>query len=178
MSEPTRNLTQPTLETTPITATPRPEPLAPGQPIPKGQELFQYIVVCLDKGCDKSDIKAQLASFGYASKDTETIVNDCVKWRERNAGTVVASGTASSGTGPEINGNMMIGGLICIIGIGITIATFMMSSRSGGTFIVAWGAILFGAVQFVRGAAQMGLEKRNAEQAAAEAKSNSHKTRQ
>lgn len=47
--------------------------------------------------------------------------------------------------------NMITGALWCIGGIVVTIATYGAASSGGGTYIVAWGAILYGAVQLVTG---------------------------
>jgi hypothetical protein len=50
--------------------------------------------------------------------------------------------------------NMWIGGAICIVGIVVTSISYSAaSSEGGGRYIVAWGAILFGAIRFVRGLA-------------------------
>ena len=45
---------------------------------------------------------------------------------------------------------MITGGIWCAGGLLITIATYTAAS-GGGTYIVAWGAILFGGLQFIRG---------------------------
>jgi len=52
--------------------------------------------------------------------------------------------------------NMMIGGAICVVGLLVTIATFAAAANSsgGGKFIIAWGAVVFGAIQFFRGLSQ------------------------
>ena len=42
---------------------------------------------------------------------------------------------------------MWRGALWCLGGIAVTAIT-LMSSRGGGAYVVAWGAILFGAVEF------------------------------
>jgi hypothetical protein len=47
---------------------------------------------------------------------------------------------------------MIFGALWCIGGIVITAVTFGAAS-GGGTYVVAWGAIIFGAIQFFRGLA-------------------------
>jgi len=49
--------------------------------------------------------------------------------------------------------NMLSGALWCIGGIIVTAATYGAASP-GGTYLVAWGAILFGAIQFLRGLVQ------------------------
>jgi len=46
--------------------------------------------------------------------------------------------------------DMMYGALWCIGGIIVTAVTYT-SATGGGTYVVAWGAILFGAFQFVSG---------------------------
>ncbi len=47
--------------------------------------------------------------------------------------------------------DMLIGAVICIIGTVITVATLSAARSGGGTYVVAYGAILFGAFQFLRG---------------------------
>jgi hypothetical protein len=52
---------------------------------------------------------------------------------------------------------MFYGAPWCIGGIAVTAVTDQAASNAGGgTYIIAWGAILFGAVQFLRGLAQLG----------------------
>ncbi|MEA2871485.1 MAG: molecular chaperone DnaJ [Hyphomicrobiales bacterium] len=48
---------------------------------------------------------------------------------------------------PGLN-NMMIGGAICVVGL---IVTVVSASSGGNRFVFAWGAILFGGFQLVRG---------------------------
>jgi hypothetical protein len=49
--------------------------------------------------------------------------------------------------------DMVIGGLVCVVGIIITVATYSAATSDGhgGTYVVTWGAILFGGIQFCRG---------------------------
>jgi hypothetical protein len=49
--------------------------------------------------------------------------------------------------------NMLYGALWCIGGIIVTVTTYSAAS-GGGTYIVAWGAILFGGLQFLSGVYQ------------------------
>jgi hypothetical protein len=50
--------------------------------------------------------------------------------------------------------NIVIGFGIAIVGAIITFVTFS-ASAGGGTYVVAWGAIIFGAIQGVRGVIQL-----------------------
>jgi hypothetical protein len=51
--------------------------------------------------------------------------------------------------------NMVVGGLWCVGGIVVTAATYSSASSGGGRYMVAWGAIIFGAIQFFRGVFQL-----------------------
>lgn len=49
------------------------------------------------------------------------------------------------------NKDMLYGALWCIGGTVITVATYSAASNGGGRYFVAWGAILYGAIQFFKG---------------------------
>jgi hypothetical protein len=53
---------------------------------------------------------------------------------------------------PDASRDMLVGALWCIGGIVVTAVTYSAASNGGGTYFVAWGAILFGGLQFLRGA--------------------------
>lgn len=46
--------------------------------------------------------------------------------------------------------DMIYGALWCLGGICVTVFTLAAAS-GGGTYVVAWGAVIFGAIQFFRG---------------------------
>ena len=48
--------------------------------------------------------------------------------------------------------NMMYGAFWCLLGIGVTVYT-RLAATGGGIYLVFWGAIAFGAIQFFRGVA-------------------------
>jgi len=47
--------------------------------------------------------------------------------------------------------DMTYGAIWCIGGILFTAITYSAASSGGGVYFIAWGAILFGAIQFFRG---------------------------
>jgi hypothetical protein len=55
--------------------------------------------------------------------------------------------------------NMVIGALVCFAGLALTLLTLGASAVTG-VYFVAWGAIVFGAAQFVRGMLQAGRQRR------------------
>ena len=50
--------------------------------------------------------------------------------------------------------NMLIGGAFFIIGTIVTIATYSSATSAGGSYYICWGAVIFGAIQFVQGLIQ------------------------
>lgn len=50
------------------------------------------------------------------------------------------------------NKDMLFGALWCVGGLIVTAVTYS-SASGGGTYVVAWGAIIFGAIQFFKGVA-------------------------
>jgi hypothetical protein len=56
--------------------------------------------------------------------------------------------------------NMAIGGAIFVVGSAVTLVTFA-AAQGGGHFIVAFGAILFGGIQFLAGVFQFLLRDRS-----------------
>src|SRR5262249_22982189 len=56
--------------------------------------------------------------------------------------------------------NMVVGGLVCLAGLVVTLLTLVASTATGFYFF-AWGAVIFGAAQFIRGATQLANEPRS-----------------
>jgi hypothetical protein len=49
---------------------------------------------------------------------------------------------------------MIVGAVICAIGLIVTIVSYTAVEHGGGTYVVAWGAIVFGGIRFFRGLIQ------------------------
>jgi hypothetical protein len=47
--------------------------------------------------------------------------------------------------------NMLYGALWCVGGIAVTAGTYAIASSGGGTYFIAWGAVLFGGIKFFKG---------------------------
>jgi hypothetical protein len=119
-----------------------------------GLELFYYVVESHDKGCSPSDVQAQLVTAGYAQSAAEKIVADVAEWRRKNPN--APARPASSPSPTSYNGTVIAGAVICVAGIVLTAVSFFASSSVGGTMYVFWGAIVFGGLMCLRGAAQSG----------------------
>lgn len=57
--------------------------------------------------------------------------------------------TAKAANSPEHD--MLVGALWCIGGILVTACTYSAAAEKGGSYTIAWGAILFGGIQFFKG---------------------------
>ncbi len=51
--------------------------------------------------------------------------------------------------------NMLFGGMWFVGGLIVTLGTMAMVSEGGGRFVIAWGAVIWGAIQFIRGKTQV-----------------------
>ncbi|MEY8687929.1 hypothetical protein AB9N12_18045 [Bacteroides sp. AN502(2024)] len=84
------------------------------------------------------DVKNILAEKGLNAEDANIIVSN-LQQQMKEAKSKAA------------NKNMLYGALWCIGGLLVTAVTYSNAAREGGTYIVTWGAIIFGAIQFLSG---------------------------
>jgi hypothetical protein len=111
---------------------------------PSDEQLLQtmavYAVELYKTGLSNPQIESKLIKKGLNAPSVGIIMKDISKQR---AGETKEAGTR----------NMLYGTFMCIAGIVVTAMTYA-AAIGGGTFIIAWGAIIFGAGLFVRGLQQ------------------------
>lgn len=90
---------------------------------------------------------------GVADDEILTGIQEMGLDREHAIMIVKSLATKASEGIKAANSDMTWGGLICLGGLLITIWTYM-DAQGGGTYVVAWGAILFGAIRLFRGMSQ------------------------
>lgn len=137
--------------------------------LPGGTKLERFPVVELDQDAtirvEPSETAAALVTYGMGARlhSLGTVTRDGRTWLE------VADADAHRGFIPgetRLEGmgarspvqvlnarakrNMVVGGLWCGGGLAVTLYTYVAAS-GGGTYVVAWGAIIFGGWQFVKG---------------------------
>ena len=112
---------------------------------PTEQELvdaiYQFAAEHMQAGKSNRQVEGLLVERGLQAGDAAAVVSNLSRARSeaiRSAG----------------GRNMLFGALWCIGGTVVTVATLAASSE-GGTYVVAWGAILFGGIQFLRGLFQL-----------------------
>lgn len=113
-----------------------------GSPEEAVKKLYEYAAQLLVKEKKSpEEVKANLVEMGMDNESADTIINNLLAQIE--------------GVKKErANKDMIYGALWCIGGIIVTAVTYQAAS-GGGTYVVAWGAIIFGAVQFFKGLAKL-----------------------
>jgi hypothetical protein len=130
-----------------------PPPVVAPPPVEAGinPDDYVYALECLVKGHQQRDVRKSLLEAGYSQKQVDHILQTAVQYRREHE-RLAAVNTESASAGQR---NMMIGGIVCVVGIVITMGSLMAASGGGGgSYVIAWGAIVFGAIQFFRGLTQ------------------------
>jgi hypothetical protein len=131
-------------------ATPNRESIIAGPPPP----TFAH---AQDRGVPIAALVAELLQRGFSSHEVENklVVQGLDRDEARQAvrEVVVANRHAVRMAGLR---NMGVGGGLVIVGLAVTIISYVISSTlfGGGSFLLAGGAILFGALQFFYGLLQ------------------------
>lgn len=108
-------------------------------------KIYQYafdLIATLEKTPEEAI--QSLIDKGLRRTEAEIVVNNVIQ-------------QVSNARKEKAKRNMLFGALWCVGGIIVTALTYQAAS-GGGRYVIAWGAILFGAVQFIRGAIVM-MEK-------------------
>jgi hypothetical protein len=115
---------------------------APPDPKPKPKqvpaEAYSVAAEQMLYGVAPSRIKQTLTDRGLDAEAAATVVKKVDQART----------SALKRAGKK---NMLFGASWCIGGIAVTAITYEAASQGGGTFIIAWGAVLFGGIQFLHG---------------------------
>jgi hypothetical protein len=103
------------------------------------EQLYKYIIEQLKQGNNRYQIKEDLEKQGHHPETISRLVDHAFEAHES---------TKSEGGSKD----MLYGALWCIGGIIVTAVTYSAAS-GGGRYFVAWGAIIFGGIQFFKGLA-------------------------
>lgn len=115
------------------------------------EEIGEYVLDCLNHGSKPADIRKSLVARGLSESDAKAVVNQMLHLHTGGAqGHDYCDLEAVRAQGRR---NMAIGGVVCVIGLLVTIGSMAAAGGRGGG-IIAWGAILWGGIQFVRGMSQ------------------------
>lgn len=108
----------------------------PGNPTLSEEEATELAREMAAQGIPPSDILHHLITHGVDRGIAHFIVTEKVDRVRTHAG----------------RKHMVIGGLICVVGLAVTWYSYLYArDGGGGRYVVAYGAIIVGGIQFVRG---------------------------
>jgi hypothetical protein len=124
---------------------------------------YSYAAKLLESGSSPADVRRRLLEMGWDEKTASLCVVELLQAREGKVEEAsgsrrqsVALSKQESQTLREIGQkNMLYGALWFLGGLVVTLLTFT-AAQGGGRYVIAWGAVVFGAIQFMRGYVQSG----------------------
>jgi hypothetical protein len=129
---------EPTTLTTAVAQEPAKEPVT-------GHQATALAISLLSRGLSPRQVRSQLIEQGVSQAETDRVVDSLVPESKAKP--------KSSGVGSGVT-NMLVGGIICFIGLAVTIGSYV-AAEPGGVFLLAYGPIIFGGIQFFRGCIQL-----------------------
>lgn len=106
------------------------------------EAIYGFAAEEMKNGVPADQIVTKLIDKGLDQESAGTVVSNLARVRSK----------ALAEAGQK---NMLYGALWCIGGIVVTALSYTVASGSGGgKYVLAWGAIAFGAIQFIRGLVQ------------------------
>ena len=122
----------------------------PGAPPPPDQQQVRRMVyLAVFNGLQRGESSAS-AEKALLEKGLDQASASAVVQAVQNFNAAFAKAVKSAG-----GRNALFGALWCVGGTVVTVATYE-AARGGGTYFVAWGAIVFGAIQMLRGLFMLG----------------------
>ncbi|MCE9534168.1 MAG: hypothetical protein K8T89_24075 [Planctomycetes bacterium] len=105
------------------------------------EAIYKFAAEQMRDGVAPAEIERKLVDQGLEVETAAIVVSNLTK---AQADVIKEAGKK----------NMLYGALWCIGGILVTALTYGAAADGGGKYVVAWGAILFGGIQFIHGLMQ------------------------
>lgn len=108
------------------------------------QAVYGYAAQLMREGHANHKIEKALVEKGLPADAARSVVRNLADERHRQYSQAHRDAAVR---------NMAVGGVICVIGLVVSIGSYQAaaSSPSGGSYVVAWGAVIFGGFQFLKG---------------------------
>lgn len=107
------------------------------------QALYTFAAEEMRAGKNREQVEMALMEKGVDRDSATTIAGNLFQYRAQ-----LARQSAFK--------NIIAGALWCVGGIAVTAVTYnMASSGGGGRYVIAWGAVVFGGLQFMAGLLQL-----------------------
>jgi hypothetical protein len=114
-------------------------------------QLTDAVASDLAKGATPATVAAALVKSGWDQANAEQFVANVQSAMNAYRASPEGHAAILEAKRARHRRNMTVGGLWCVGGTAVTLITYTAASSGGGTYVVAWGAILFGALQFLAG---------------------------
>jgi len=105
------------------------------------EQIYRYTARQLNAGVSSPQVVQELIAGGLTEEDAAMIVRETRQSRRK----------AKQEEGRK---NMLYGALWCLGGLAVTVFSYQSANSGGGKYVVAWGAVIFGAFQFFQGLSQ------------------------
>ena len=127
------------------------------------EQAFASVVADLEQGAKQPEIVARLVASGWSPSHAARFVSGVAAARTMGAASggdaaAYAPAAVEEAEGDPALRDFAIGGLFLAIGVGVTVWTYSLAaqSRGGGTYVVAYGPIVYGAFRLFRGFVRSG----------------------
>jgi hypothetical protein len=111
------------------------------------EAVYRFAAAQLQAGVAPATIRSNLIEKGLSDEGADIVVRNLQQLQAR----------AHREAGQK---DMLYGALWCIGGIVVTAVSYSAAaSAGGGTYVITWGAVVFGAIQFFRGLARSAGEQ-------------------
>lgn len=110
---------------------------SPGQETTSTGDLLGYLWVEKENGRTNAELLEELKARGVGEESARSMLM-LLKTRAKENYDAHTS-------------NMIRGGVFCLIGLAVTAFTYASAMNGGGSYVVAWGAIIFGGIRFFSG---------------------------
>lgn len=138
-----------------------PTPPEPESDAKYGSESARaYAVKLLQSGTSPGAVRQKLLKFGLNEQAASKLLADIESGRTSEDLSSVDPNLSVEELEKKMRKEaaqkkMGLGALICVAGLAVTGITYMLATEAGmGIYVVAWGAIIFGAIQLLQGASQ------------------------
>jgi hypothetical protein len=115
-------------------------PQTPAVPVhrPLDAELQVFALRSLQRGTRTTSVKADLVEKGVDPDEAWAFVSNQSRRLEDEKSR-------------EARKDITVGAIVLGLGLLVTLVTYSMASNGGGSYVVTWGAIIFGGIRLVRG---------------------------
>jgi hypothetical protein len=123
---------------------------------------YAYAAKLLEDGSPPAEVRRRLLELGLDEKTASTFLTDLIRAREGAETSAIdeiradvpVNALEAQALREAGNKNMFFGALWFLGGLIVTVLTFT-AAQGGGRYVIAWGAVVFGAIQFIRGFSQV-----------------------